>query len=302
MPLDPQYAFLVSQAAHIESKIRLIKYSEIQYPELLGIDRSASPYADTITYFSSDGTGTMIDISNKGNDFPFVDESLAQHNVDVYWKGLAYGWSDQELGRAMLLGQSLSDRKTRIAFRVAEEEKERVALMGDSDKGWDSLLNAPSTQVTHVTAAKTWASANDEEIFNDVNNMIGGIYGTTKKVRIADTLLLPVAQFVLLSRPMGNDASKSIMEYIKKYNPYTAKTGRDLMIKAINELDGIGASNADRAVAYSRDMEVVRYHIPQELTFTEPQRVAVSWNYYGTMVLAGVEIMEPGAFRYLNGI
>ena len=123
-----------SQAAYIESEARMIKYGSIQYPDLVGISREASPHADVITYYSYDGTGTMADIANRATDYPFVETAQQQHNVDIHWKGLAYDWSDREIGRAMLVGLPLADRKVRVAFRIAEEEKERVVLDGDRQR------------------------------------------------------------------------------------------------------------------------------------------------------------------------
>ena len=140
-----------SQAAYIESEARMIKYGSIQYPDLVGISREASPHADVITYYSYDGTGTMADIANRATDYPFVETAQQQHNVDIHWKGLAYDWSDREIGRAMLVGLPLADRKVRVAFRIAEEEKERVVLDGDEGKGWDSLIDHSS-----ITIVRLW--------------------------------------------------------------------------------------------------------------------------------------------------
>ena len=85
-------------------------------------------------------------------------------------------------------------------------------------------------------------------------------------------------------------------------NIYTAETGQPLKIRTLRQLDGAGADGADRAMAYPMDMEVVRYHIPMELTFDEPRRVAGGWRYDGNLALGGVEISEPNAMRYLDGI
>ena len=300
MPLQSQFQFMESQAAHIESTVRMIMYADIQYPRLVGISREADPHSDSIIYYSYDGTGTMVDLANRANDYPFVEVSQEQHLVGVHWKGLAYDWSDREIGRAMLLGLPLSDRKSRLAFRIAEEEKERVFLYGDTDKNWDGLLN--NSLIPIGPAGRTWNTSTDLQIFDDINRMIGGAWEGVNQVRICDTLLLPVTQFVELSRPMGDDANRSVREYVAANNPYTAVTGSPLMIRTVRELEGAGASGVDRAVAYPRDMQVLRYHIPQELQFIEPQRVGASWIYHGHMVLAGLEIMEPNACRYLDGI
>ncbi len=316
MNLRQQMTFLESQAAHIESRVRMIKHASIQYPALVGISREASPHADSILYYSFDGTGEMVDLANRGNDFPLVELLEQQHSVSIQWKGLAYDWSDREIGRAMLLGQNLSDRKVRLSFRIAEEEKERVFLEGDAGSGWDGMINNPNVprEWRSTDDMHQWETAEDETIFNDVNQLIGGAWSDTNQVRICDTLCLPVDQFVALGRPMGNDANQSVMEYIRKYNPYTALTGQPLMIRTIRQLSTAGDSvetpsgtwanrtATTRAIAYPRDMDVLRYHIPQELQFIEPQRLGTNWKYHGTMVLGGLEIMEPNAMRYLDNI
>ena len=298
-----QLQFMESQAAHIESYVRMIQHGSIQHPELVGISREANPHADSVVYYSYDGTGEMVDLANRGNDIPLVQTQEEQHTVRIEWKALAYDWSDRELGRAMLVGTSLSDRKIRLAFRIAEEEKERVVLMGDSAKGWDGLINQPATRITPMPSGGAWSSATDATIFDELNALMSGGWEGTNQVRIADTLLLPVAQFRLLHRPMGNDANRSIMDYFMKNNVYTTTTGRAPMVRTVRQLEAAAANATDdRAMAYPRDMEVLRFHVPQELMFSEPQREGLGWIYYGAMVLAGLEVMEPTAIDYLDGI
>ena len=294
--------FVESQAAHIEANARMVQHGSIQYPELVGISREASPYADVITYYSWDGTGDMIDLSNRGNDYPFVQVSQQQHNVNIEWKGLAYDWSDREIGRAMMTGIPLSDRKVRMAFRIWEEEKDRVFINGDASKGWDGFVNNSNVPVLTALTA-TFAASTGIEIAEAVNEALSAVYSSTNQVRIADTLCLPVAQATLMAtKAIGDDADRNVMSYIRENNIYTQMTGRPLMIRTLRQLDGAGAGGTDRMVAYSRDMNVLRYHIPQELQFLEPQRRADSWVYYGYGVQAGLEIMEPGAMRYQDGI
>ena len=278
----------------------MIQHGYIQYPKLVGISREASPHADTITYYSYDGTGEMIDVANRATDIPFVEVSTEQHNVDIQWKALAYDWSDREIGKAMLTGINLEQRKVRTAFRIAEEEKERVFLNGNAAYGWDGMIN--NTTIPTATATNEWSTATALQIQSDINELLVGSWDATNQVRIADTLLLPVDQFGRLQNPMGDDANRSIMSYIKENNIYTSTTGNELMVMTVRQLQDAGAGTTDRAIAYPRDMDVLRYHIPQELQFIEPQRVGMSWIYYGNMVLGGLEIMEPTAMRYLDGI
>ena len=298
--LQQRLQFMQSQAAHVESRVRMIRHGSIQYHGLVGISREANPHADSILYYSYDGTAEMGDLANRANDYPLVNVQEDQHTVPIHWKGIAYDWSDREIGRAMLLGVPLQDRKVRVAFRRAEEEKEKVWLNGDTQKGWDSML--AHTGVPIQAAVDEWEGATDHQIFEQLNTLIGGAWEATNQSRMCDTLLLPVQKAITLGRPMGNDANRSIMRYFMENNILYTTTGREPMVRTVRQLKGAGAGGVDRAIAYPRDMEVLRLHIPQELTFIEPQREAARWVYYGHLVLAGLEIMEPNAMRYLDGI
>ena len=299
--LASRLQFMESQAAYIESRARMIQHGSIQYPSLVGIERSASPFNDVITYYSWDGTGDMIDLANRANDYPFVEVTQAQHNVPIEWKGLAYDYSDREIGRAMLTGVPLSDRKSRIAFRIWEEIKDDVFINGDSAKGWDGFINI--SNVASPNASATFAASTGIEIANIINEALGDVWDGTNQVRYADTLVMPPEQMnVLATKPIGDNANRNTLAYIKENNIYTQMTGNPLMIRTLRQLKGAGGTNSDRMVAYSKDMDVLRYHVPQELQFLEPQRKADTWVYYGHGVLGGLEVMEPGAFRYRDNI
>ena len=303
--LAQRFQFMESQAAHIESKTRIIRHGTIQYAELVGISRDASPHADSILYYSADHTGQMVDLANRATDIPLVNVQKDQHIVPIQHKGLAYDYSDREIGRAQYVGENLPDLKVRAAFRQAEEEKERVFLYGDADQGWDGMVN--NSAIPTESASGSWLTATDETIFNEVNQLIGEAWELTNASRICDTLLLPMESLYALNRPMGNDANRSVREYIMANNPYTAVTGNSLKIATLRQLN-VAATIAGtvtttrRAIAYPRDMDVLRFHVPQELQFIEPQRNGMGWIYYGWMALAGLEIMEPNAMRYLDGL
>ena len=302
--LASRLQFMESQAAYIESRSRMIMHGSIQYPSLVGISREASPFADVITYYSWDGTGDMVDLANRGTDYPFVEVTQAQHNVPIEWKALAYDYSDREIGRAMLTGVPLSDRKTRMAFRIWEEQKDNVFINGDSAKGWDGFINVAN--VASPDASATFASSTGLVIADIINAALSDVSDGTNQVRYADTLVLPVEQYNLIAtKPIGDNADKSVLQYIMDHNVYTSQFGNPLMIRTLRQLKGAGGtmgSPTDRMIAYSRDMDVLRYHVPQELQFLEPQRRADTWIYYGHGVLGGLEVMEPGAFRYRDNI
>ena len=304
--LDQQLAFLESQASYIEPRARMIMYGSIQYPDLVPIDRSASPWADNIIHYTYDGTGDMIDLANRANDFPIVDVSQKQHSVLIEHKGLAYDWSDREIQRAMQVGVPLSDRKVNIAFRIAEEIKDDVFINGDANKGWDGFAKFESVEDTQHSSLFSGLGSKDWFIL--LNDLLSDVWTDSKQVRVADTLVLPPSLMKEFCEPLNDAGSAaSLLEYLMKANIYTMTTGRPLMLRTLRQLETAGkgkttttASTKRRIVAYTRDPNVLRYHIPQDLTFSEPQRKGLGWTYYGWMALGGLEILEPKAMRYLD--
>lgn len=84
---------------------------------------------------------------------------------------------------------------------------------------------------------------------------------------------------------------------------YTAETGTPLMIRGVRGLDSAGASGNGRAIAYSRDPEGVKIHIPMTHRFLPVwQTGPIVFDVPGIFRLAGLEIRRPGAFRYADGV
>ncbi len=293
------FQFLESQAASIEASVRMVEYATIQYPDLTPIDRTHSPDADVIIYYSGDAVGSMTEIGNMATDIPLINVTTQQHQVGIEAAGLAYGWTDREIARARRLGESLNDKKVRAAFRIAEEYKEKIFLYGHAGYGWDGFLAAGAE--TAISTPWNGATAEDDEtIFQNVNDLLTGVWTGTNQVRIANTLLLSPTLAAFLGRPMGNDAARSVLAYIRENNIYTQTTGQPLLIRVLREL---GDADQDRDVmAYDRSEDVLRFHVLQELTFLPPQRKSFGWVYHGSVVLGGLEVMEPTAVRSLTGV
>ena len=243
----------------------------------------------------------MVDLVNNATDFPLVNVQKDQHIVPIQHKGLAYAYTDRDIGRAMYVGENLPELLVRAAFRTAEETKERVFLNGDAGQGWDGMLN--TTGVPREQSGGSWQTATDDTIFNEVNRLIGEAWTLSNASRICDTLLLPM-ESLYRTKPSDGERRQPLGAGIswQTNNPYTAVSGNQLMIRTLRQLDTAARPvrpTTRRAIAYPRDMDVLRFHVPQELQFIEPQRKAMSWVYYGSMALAGLEIMEPNALRYL---
>lgn len=309
--VDAQTAlgFLVEQASYIETEVYQTVYPDIQYPQLIPVDDSANEWAKSVTFFSSDKVGQADWFHHSATSMRLADVNRTKFEQGIEMAGIGYRYDLEELGQAMMIpGNNLSTDRADAARRAYEEFVEQVAFFGDTLKGWEGLVN--NSGVTRVDAAndgtgssRLWSDKTEDQIIRDINDVLSGIFSTSKMVEMADTLLLPVdAVNILATKRIGNTA-QSVMDYVKNYNVYTQNTGQPLLIRGVNGLEDAGSSGTGRMVAYRRDPRVVKMHIPMRHRFLPVwQTGPITFDVPGIFRLGGVEIRRPGSVRYVDGI
>src|ERR1035437_1761021 len=205
----------------------------------------------------------------------------------------------------MLPNTNLTIERAAAARRAYEEMVYNIALYGDSRKSWLGLTN--STLPSVINLASTWASRVSDEttipsILQDFNAILTNIWQSSLTVEMADTVLLPLSIGTLLSMVQLPHTTMNLREWIGKNNMYTQETGMPLTIRSVRGLDTAGSSGNGRIIAYRRDPEVLKMHIPMTHRFLPVwQTGPIVFDVPGIFRLAGVEIRRPGAFRYADG-
>lgn len=306
----PQAAlgFLLSQTTHIERQVWAKKYPAITYAEDIPIDTSAPEWIKSVTYFSTDKVGKMALIHGRANDIPLVDVNRERHETEVVMAGIGYDYSLEELNQASMTGVPLTADKGDAARRAYEEYAQGIAYTGDDQVGFTGLLNnasiAQSSAPNGAASSPLWANKTADEILKDINGAITGVWTGSNTIELADTILLPVAQYALIAtKRLDATMTMTVLEYIEKSNIYTALTGRKLRIRARIPLATAGAGGTARLVAYRRDPDVLKMHIPMPLRFL-PAQGPVGFVYMvpGMCRLGGVDVRRSGSCRYLDGI
>jgi hypothetical protein len=312
---DAQQAlsFMVQQASYIEAEVYRIQYPDIVYPTLIPIDESAPDWTKSVTFFSMDKLGKAEWFHHMATDMPLADITRAKFEVGIEMAGIGYRYTLEELGQAMMQNIALTTERAAAATRAYEEFMERVAITGDVTKTWTGLINDGGVLVVTAPvgggagATTDWATKTGDEIAADINSVITGMYLASQTIELADTILLPPEQFQLIAvkrMGTGNDTT-SVLDWISKYNVFTAQTGRPLLIRMLRQLTGAGTAPAgsDRMVAYRRDPSVVKMHVPMRHRFLPVwQTGPITFDIPGIFRTGGVEIRRPGAFRYMDGI
>jgi hypothetical protein len=300
--------FLVSQTSYIEPQVYKIKYPELNYRDLVPIDTSASEWAKSVTFFSVDMVGRADWFNHLARDVPLADITRGRHEVAIEMAAVGYRYTLEELGQAMMVPNvNLTTDRAAAAKRAYEEFVYNKALWGAVEKNWLGLLNHSAPTV--INAQQTWAyqlglnPVGTTPILNDINGVLSNIWQASMTVETADTLLLPLKSMAQLAITQLPNTTMNLMEWIAKNNMFTQTTQQRLNIIGVRGLDTAGASGNARAVAYRKDPDIVKMHIPMPHRFLPVwQTGPMVFDIPGVFRLAGVEIRRPMAFRYVDGI
>ncbi|EHP94889.1 DUF2184 domain-containing protein [Methylorubrum extorquens] len=313
---DAQQAlgFVRPQFFNIERNIYEVKYPSFDYAELVPVVTEGNEWARGTLFTSIDAAGKAEFISGKGFDMPYADVSRSQFTKGFALAGVGFEWSLEELQTAAMEGINLSDTKARAARRVGEQFCWNLAMTGKPDgatsqKGWTGAVNDPSVPTTTAAAtgtgsATTFPTKTPDLILADANAALTGVITSTNEVESADTLLLPTSRYLYLSStPRSSTSDTTVLQYLQQNNVYTARTGRPLTIRGIRALETAGAGGTKRMVAYRRDPEVLRFHLPMPHRFLPPfQKSSMAWEVAGILRTGGTEVRLPSAMAYVDNI
>jgi hypothetical protein len=306
---DAQQAqgFVVSQTSNIEAGVYARRYPSYDYASLVPVVTQGNEWARTTTFYSSDIVGKSEWISGAANDVPYADVTRDKHEHAFAMRGIGYEWNLEEINVARMLGQDLPSDKAMAARRVAEAFNYNLATIGDTEKGWTGLFNDASVTAADVAAdgtssSKAWTAKTADQILRDVNDVLVGIHVDTSEVEMADTLLLPTQQLLYIAKTrLSDNSDTTVLAFLKENNAYTVTTGRPLDIRGSRSLATAGTGNVTRGVAYWKNPDAVRFHMPMPFRFLPPyQKSSMSFEVAGIMRTGGVEIRLPGAVRYFD--
>lgn len=301
--MQANLGFVESQTAYVEAGVYRTRFPAIRYPGLIPVDYSAPEWIKTITYYSMDITGKADWIGDRASDIPVVGTSLAQDETAVQMAGIGYDYGLEEVNQALMLGMNLPGEKAAAARLIYERTVDNIMFTGDAEKGWKGLYNNASvTAISATTGA--WATATEDHILADVNELLGGIYTATNEIAMADTLLLPSLklQYIASKRLGDGNGALTILQFLQQANVYTAETGNQLTIRGARGLNTAGAGSTARMVAYRRSPEVLKAHIPMRHRFLPVQVVGLTYKVPGIFRLGPLDIRLPKEVRYSDGI
>lgn len=304
-------SFLVQQLTIIEPEIYRIRYPDIQYPALIPVDTTGNEWAKSITFFSIDHVGRAQWFHHTANDVPVADITRDKFEQGIEMAAIGYRYTLEELGQAMSTpGLNLTSERGAAAKRAYDEFVDDIALRGDTTKNMIGLINQTSPFITVVNApadgtasSPYWTAKTNVQIMRDFNSLLTGMYTASLTIDIADTVLMPISVITSLSEMQMPNLPITVLDWIQTHNLYTFLTKQPLDIRAVRGLEVAGDSNTGRIVAYRKDPQVLKIHIPMPHRFLPIwQRGPMTFDIPGVFRLGGLEIRRPTAFRYLDHV
>lgn len=305
-------SFLQQTHAHVEAELYRVKYPEYNYADLMFVDTSASEWARTVTFYSANSIGKADWFNASATNMPRADVDISQHNHSIQMAAIGYGYNIEEVSFAKLAGPvgNLDQERMFSARREYEKFMYGLAVAGDASKNMDGIIDYTGVTATTAPAdgagsATTFASKTGDQIARDINGTLSAMNVDSLGVELANTLVMPIAQFNLLStKRMGTNGDEiTVLEWLMKYNVYTAQTGQPLKIRMLRGLSGVGDGGTDRLMAYVNDRDVVKFHLPMAHRFMPVYQTGpMLFEVPGIFRTGGVEVRRPNAMRYLDGI
>lgn len=290
-----------SQLVKLESEALEESHDDIQYSQLIPVDTSGPEWVKGVTYRSLEKIGQAKWINGGAQDVPNADILSSEVNTEVELAAIGYSYALEEVSQSVLHNFPLESSRISAARRAAEEFIDSVALNGDADKGMEGLYN--SSYVTPFSAAQDFETATLEQALTMVNNGLIGVGGDQARSRYPrDTMLLSTSSLSALANKIVPDSAETFLNYLKKNNIFTARTGKELMVRDVDGLETAGAGGAKRAVFYRRDPNVLKFHMPMPHKFLPVQQVIMEFKVPGLFRIGGTEIRRPDAVGYQDGV
>ena len=217
-------------------------------------------------------------------------------------------WIDMQRGN--MTGRNL-DTVIRDGVRLAyEKHMDANTYVGFSKIGTTGLVNnanvAAATVATGAGGYTAWNTKTADEILADFDAAFSDAWEAAEYDldAIPNHFLIPYAQLSLLSTmKVSNDASKSVLEYIKENN-IAKQYGVDIFIGATAYCKGAGAGSTDRMVVYCRKRRYVGMDelVPLTRAMTSPNTENFCYDTAYAANVSETEIFYPETLVYADGI
>ena len=303
------YAFLTPQLHRIEAEVYMTRYPSFDITRFMDVISDGDMWDVGTLVYSMDSVGNAAFLAAGAFDVPYANTKMAQNTRNFHLAGIGYEWNTQEMQRAAKMGRSLSSDKAMAAGLAAERFVYGIGMTGknpagDNEKGWTGFINNASSPSAQVAAdgtgsARGWATKTPDQILRDINDGLTAVETGTGETHIANTLVLPTTAYNYAATTRVGQGDGTILSFLKANNV----AGEALDIQKSRALETAGTGSSRRMVAYDKNRQVIRFHLPGPHQFLAPfQKSSLLYEVAGLMNVGGCEVRLPKAIVYRDSI
>lgn len=319
--VDSTGAFLVGELERLDQTLHM-PLAAVSWSRDIDL-RSDVTFADENSSFTlstfgavgSTGQGSGIRrgkawISKETNQVPGVSVDIAKTVNGLYLWAREVKYTIAELESAAKVGRPVDAQQFEALKLAHQMDIDEQVYVGDLTLNVGGMLN--SSLVTNVTnvpvgasASTLWANKTPDEILKDVNDLLTSTWAASGWAVIPNKILLPPAQFGLISQKIISVAAGniSVLKYLQENNVLTASGMGKLEFAPVKWLIGagvggtIGTVGNDRMVCYTKKEDFLRF--PMTTLQHTPVQFMSMWQmatYYCR--LGVVEVVYPETMGY----
>jgi hypothetical protein len=287
--IDSTGVFLIGELERLDQTLHMPLYS-VTWSRDITLRNDVS-IADEVSSFTNSSFAAPGGPSPTGKAFIGKDATAIQGvQLDIgktahpltLW-GMQLGWTLPELESAQKLGRPVDAQKYQGMQLKYNMDLDEMVYIGDAGIDATGLLNDPDVKVSNAPNGAWAATTDPDNILADVNTLIESVWAQTAYAICPRRLLLPPKQYgVLVTQKVSSAGNISTLNYLRQNSLANAINGVPLDIAPLKWLTGRGAAGADRMLAYTNDMNYVRYPlVPLQRTPLEYRDLRQLTTYFG---------------------
>jgi len=289
------------QLEYIESTLYETKYPMLKTRDLFPVDYNVPSGAESFTYYTYDAQGSFELITNYSDDFRSITGTGTKTTGEIESFGGLIEYSVQDIRNAQMAGIPLNDFQFRAARRLWEERLDAVAFNGYAGSNLVGILNHPNIPTGAVPvgggAATAWTTKTPDEILKDLSALVTETIDATNGVEAPDTVVLPHAQYELISTTARSaNSDTTILEFFLRNNAHISS------VVPWYKLKGAGTGGVDVMFSYRNDAEAIQVVIPQEFETFAPQQENMAFKIPAHGRTGGLRVRYPLSIRIKEGI
>lgn len=301
--------YFVEELNHVKARAYEKKYPELKGANgmLFPISSEADPADETITYEFFDEVGVGAIISSYADDLPRVNVKGQRFTSDIRGIGESYEYSLLDIRKGTKTGKSLSQRQANAARRANDQKINKIAWYGDAEYNLVGILNNPNVTAGTVQVGATstkykWAEKTADEILLDMNDAINDTIVLTNGVESPNMLILPIAQYALISTTrLAAGTDTTILQFFKNNQPGIT-VERVVELKDVDPLPSGNSGPKDVMISYVKDEEHLSLEIPQAFEQLPVQERNLAFVVNCHSRCGGIIIAYPLAVNIVEGI